>query len=559
MKRRRILISTTNSKKVSEFKNHFSINYGIDVVQILSYNVKDDLTYLKNEYEDDTYKVIAIVSEESNLYKDNKIVKDFKNHEILINKSILKVADTTNDNIVYSTFEASIEGIIDLSKNSNKDTFGWDSIFVSLKTGKSYDEMRNLNLKISARDQVISKWIKHRFHYKERIDLNWNKTNQKNVISFDSSNIILSNPLFNNNILSKHNLDKRLEEVIDNGVFFRSASNRIQKNYWLPGINAGIPLVPKKDSIHEATFQFHDFMHFLVPDLIIGNSNNKKLYIIYRMMSEAFSLVFADMLYIDSLKENGIEYDYSKRHIYPIYEDFKKSDLNLKDLLLANAQYVVLGDDTLYKEFVSADNLERFKTKYKPFFIEDYKWTNKNWINIKKQDLKVWNKDMFSNKKVLMPNTYTINEFENKYKLKNFNSSIEDLFKITFDHYYNIFTIDEKLTKNPIKNSAIRYLVGQSALFSKYLFSDKVKYYYNTIKDIIYTLEDTVTLEEVDNYKNVVSSFIKEMYEDNLISLDDYHTFKEVYPIFKPFYVFYNENEKYYGSLEEISLKILNN
>jgi len=38
---------------------------------------------------------------------------------------------------------------------------------------------------------------------------------------------------------------------------FRSASNRREKNYWFPGLNAGIPLVPKRDPVHEATFMAH--------------------------------------------------------------------------------------------------------------------------------------------------------------------------------------------------------------------------------------------------------------------------------------------------------------
>jgi hypothetical protein len=38
--------------------------------------------------------------------------------------------------------------------------------------------------------------------------------------------------------------------VVNAGVFFRSAKNRREKTYWLPGLNAGLPFTPKKDEIH---------------------------------------------------------------------------------------------------------------------------------------------------------------------------------------------------------------------------------------------------------------------------------------------------------------------
>lgn len=36
-----------------------------------------------------------------------------------------------------------------------------------------------------------------------------------------------------------------------------------EKNYWWPGLNAGLPLTAKRDAVHEATFMAHDFGHFV--------------------------------------------------------------------------------------------------------------------------------------------------------------------------------------------------------------------------------------------------------------------------------------------------------
>ena len=76
-------------------------------------------------------------------------------------------------------------------------------------------------------------------------------------------------------------------------------------NYWCPGMNAGIPFVRKRDPVHEITFTAHDFGHFLIPDLVFTgelSANVRKTYILYRMMSEATTLVFADMLFVETLR-----------------------------------------------------------------------------------------------------------------------------------------------------------------------------------------------------------------------------------------------------------------
>lgn len=79
--------------------------------------------------------------------------------------------------------------------------------------------------------------------------------------------------------------------VLNSGLFLRAAITRREFIYWLPGLNAGLPLVPKDDAIHEVemleislglgwklrgkspkspcefgqvTFQAHDLAHFLL-------------------------------------------------------------------------------------------------------------------------------------------------------------------------------------------------------------------------------------------------------------------------------------------------------
>lgn len=43
--------------------------------------------------------------------------------------------------------------------------------------------------------------------------------------------------------------------VLNQGLVLRAAMTRREFIYWLPGLNAGIPLVPKDDAVHEAGWQ----------------------------------------------------------------------------------------------------------------------------------------------------------------------------------------------------------------------------------------------------------------------------------------------------------------
>ena len=62
--------------------------------------------------------------------------------------------------------------------------------------------------------------------------------------------------------------------------------------------------------------------HFLLVHWVgwIGVPFNclRRTYIIYRMMSEATTMVFADMLFVETLRLSGYSYDWSKRKIHPL-------------------------------------------------------------------------------------------------------------------------------------------------------------------------------------------------------------------------------------------------
>ena len=126
----------------------------------------------------------------------------------------------------------------------------------------------------------------------------------------------------------------------------------------------------------------------------------RRLYIIYRMLSEAITLVFADMLFVEALRRGGLQYDWTKRKIWPLFRDCgldpfpetaepQRTLSVFRTLLEANVAYCLLGDDTKYRELMSnhlgtpvaevPPALQDFKDKYMPFFVEDFRWTSQNY------------------------------------------------------------------------------------------------------------------------------------------------------------------------------------
>jgi len=277
--------------------------------------------------------------------------------------------------------------------------FDWDGVFRVRGLGKSYHELRLLGLKNSARDLVLSDFALAHLYLPTRVDLAHHPLKPSRTVDFDErpSDFIAASPWLRDLSEDRPGLGRILGHVVREGLFFRSAQNRREKNYWLPGLNAGVPLTPKRDAIHEITFLFHDLMHFAQPDLVFTGalggdpSAARNVYVAWRMVSEALSLALADMLFVDHLARRGVDYDWSKRRIYPLFRCLDVDPQGhfveaVRALGEASVRYALLGDDTGFralrrKDAAGAgfeDALAAFEAKYEGYFKADYRWTVEN-------------------------------------------------------------------------------------------------------------------------------------------------------------------------------------
>jgi hypothetical protein len=199
-------------------------------------------------------------------------------------------------------------------------------------------------------------------------------------------------------------------------------------------LNGGIPLTPKRDATHELTYFYHDVMHHLMPDLIFDGNNSiaaKNTYMISRMLSEAFSLVLTDMIFIDELKRAGHEYDYSRRKIYPVY--LLTKHMTLKEQLFVLSEWVIFGR----LDLPQSDEVSSFVGKYENYFTADWRWTSINWdaVSENPEISKEWI-SMVGEETISKLSLLTVTSFM-KCALINENDSKEEIFEKTFEYWFS--------------------------------------------------------------------------------------------------------------------------
>lgn len=259
--------------------------------------------------------------------------------------------------------------------------YNWDTRFVPCGSHLTLHDLKLKGLKVSARQVAMGAWLSHWLHYSE-------STTWKHMQATES----LTTWLSQQDILNQPSTAPTraiIERVARAGAWFKRSENRRTKHYWWPGMNAGIPMTPKKDYVHELTFLVHDLVHWAMPDVLPSGPSlmDYRLYMTTRMMSEAITLVSADMIFIEQALAAGLQYDTAKRKIHPLYNP----QFDQKTWCHAMAHYAILGDDSHLRVIAKSEEaLEQFKAKFGIFFEEDQRWTAHNAVALGQQINPQW-------------------------------------------------------------------------------------------------------------------------------------------------------------------------
>lgn len=555
--RRIILIATNNNNKFNEYYGHLKL-YGLEVYQIiskLSIHVENELINKK--------EILAIIKDNSYLIKTSDINKTkLENFEFVDG---LKVSNICKTRFLTKSgeynYESCVNGMINFDNMSSK-SFGWDDCFKVYNL--TYDELKIHHVKISARNQNISKFIDKHINT-TRLD------KHKDILGFADIKMnsgidftIKPQDYINNELYNKSTFANIvLNNVLDSGVFFRSTPNRRIKNYWCPGLNAGIPLTRKNDMIHEYTYILHDFFHFVIPDLIFTGTDNlkiKKTYIYWRMMSEAVSMTMADMLFIDEIAKYYPDYDFSKRKIYPLFVEYKnthqelsKDDL-IKKVLKNNFEFCITGNCVEYEQLIAYKD---FKNKYESFFVGDIQWTNCNYKNMVKNcdSIRLWYKNLLSQ---ILNNTNNINNIIDNVNNINIvltteyvanelpdNFMIDDIFEFAYERFMKFTMENEKLSdEKRLERAFNKYKLGQLYIFFKFDFVKESMHYYELCKNE----------QDINKFREIYNEYLDILQKYCILANDDKNTYSEIFPLFEPSYLNYEncENKLIKDEIEKI-------
>lgn len=358
------------------------------------------------------------------------------------------------------------------------------------------------------------------------------------------------------------NLDKR-------GMFLKSWKLRAQHNYFHPSVNSGLPLTKKKDEIHEGTFMMHDMFHFIFFDPIVTGTETpaeKATYIVCRMMSEACTLVLADMIAVAHSGIESLGYDITRRKIYPLFKSLRLDAFDIetvKKVLYANCVYSLHGDTSIYQSFGADEKeLNNFTGKYYKFFSGDFEWNEKNIARM--TDTMKKNEGLQQYFASLHP---AFSAFNTRELTKNI--TLTDG-KLSFDALFSVFwsQLEQLLyyrnESDPIqyrKTAYTKYISGQMYIVYKFSLhkgaSNLMQDYLQTIDAIQASVSESEIISIGETFCDRISAFIEALGAAQLLSPVEVITQTLHVTHFPAEYVNYDRPDQYYETLEEISERIM--
>ena len=344
---------------------------------------------------------------------------------------------------------------------------------------------------------------------------------------------LLDNPIFRAYLYRIHNY----------GTFFRFSENKVQRLYWNPGLNAGIPLTEKpKDPVYELIFLLHDFGHFLLPDLIftghLVDNKAKNIYVNWRLLGESITIVLNEMLGVAYLKDtdefkNNLKMDYDKP--YKLFTIVDVTDL--KKLFWASYLYFCRSDPSGFLALINTEIKDyeiiwkEFDSRYSPVSARGREWTESNFDNLARManDYTNWWKigEQFQSEL----NFVTIE----KYYEKLTSSVSEEIMKLLFEEIWKsvldpLFNHPETFNDNLIPNekrkilSFKRYILGNLLLLSRHQC------------DILPMIEKikNISAHDICQIRETYVDCVKELWKSGKINLNEYHNYKNIYIMMPP-------------------------
>lgn len=334
-------------------------------------------------------------------------------------------------------------------------------------------------------------------------------------IEEDPSIWIANNPLISE-LSRKYPQYGNLIRFLSNerGMFLKVGNYPIERAYWNSTTNGGLPIVKKLDPIHEGTFMLHDMFHFVPTDPLLGSGEttheDRSVYVTHRLLSEASTLVLADMFAVSDagLKEKG--YDTDKRKIFPVFESIVENNNgevpSIDKLLAANAHFCFTGDATGFRILgASEDSIEQFGGKYESIFKDDFLWNLSNFNAM--EDEKNANPAMNEYYEWLEKNTSvpTLPGYTNRVSTSE-GVDIAQMLSYFRADFSNALNYNQPIRETDrIRASYMKYLSGQRIVFSRYAHIPDAESFKNAF-DLCFERLSSAEKLDIDTMKDAAST-----------------------------------------------------
>jgi len=213
-----------------------------------------------------------------------------------------------------------------------------------------------------------------------------------------------------------------------------------------------------------------------------------------------------------------------------------------------------------------------------PFFVEDWRWTVQNHGNmVKNADLfRQWIDIMSPIKERYNLNLPTVSEKIDALGLNGLPNAAngcagdgnrEELVWAIFHHLFDDRLKAGWLAPEPpgmlpeatqTGRAFARWVIGQMMVFSKYSFMPETQLYQRRITEAMLDGTD-FDVERVKAVRGFFDQYLELLQSKSMITADDMRTYRTFYPLFEPFYVFYDNELEAYQSLDQLAAHALDN
>eukprot|EP01052_Picozoa_sp_SAG31_P026156 SAG31_NODE_2350_length_5893_cov_2.633414_3_plen_323_part_00 len=257
-------------------------------------------------------------------------------------------------------------------------------------------------------------------------------------------------------------------------------------------------------------------------------------------------------------------------------------------------------------------SLEEFKGKFMPFFVEDYRWTSANFANMSKRsrEFKQWwgfaqevvqaanlqgmkdgtgleTVDDFmaavgiDDSTIIKPEALITKLFERVFATRitpvlsrpertevcaapSQQASCDQLVETSIHFSFRAYPSQSlpqvaHIHEVCLKNAYARYLTGQLMVFARYDFVPEAATYRQKLVETFSThaREGSLSPAKVKVTRGLYAQWLRILLERSLITPDDYENWQQIFPLFDPVYVFYDESKDSYAHLADVQAEIL--